>query len=236
MQHLSIEHPGIFMNFMAEDGITWDTVNLNEGESIPELRNYCALICMGGPIDVWEEDKYPWLAKEKGVIRQAILELKIPYLGICLGHQLLVDALGGKVLKMIKPEVGVLDIKLTPFGISDPLFSGLSNTYKGLQWHGAEVIEPFPNSTVLARSHACGVQAIRFGKFAYGLQYHVEITQKMVSEWSKVPTYQSSLEQAIGSDALKSIDAEVRHYITDLNRTARIIYDNFFNKIIPDHA
>ena len=92
-QHLDIEHPGIFLEFLKEDGVRWDTVELDEGEPIPPLNGYDALWVMGGPMDVWEEDLHPWLRMEKQAIREAVLERRMPYLGICLGHQLLADAL-----------------------------------------------------------------------------------------------------------------------------------------------
>jgi GMP synthase-like glutamine amidotransferase len=135
-QHIPVEHPGIFRDFMTKDGITWDTIELDEGDSIPELDNYDALIVMGGPMDVWEEDKHPWLITEKEAIRKAIVDFKLPYLGFCLGHQLMADALGGKVSKMPESEVGILNIELTGDGRNASIFSGLQ---KKSQKHHQEV-------------------------------------------------------------------------------------------------
>ena len=64
-QHIAIEHPGIFRDFLREDGIAWDTVELDMGAAIPELEDYAALIVMGGPMDVWQEREHPWLIAEK---------------------------------------------------------------------------------------------------------------------------------------------------------------------------
>ena len=94
LQHANDEHPGIFRKFLMEDGHTWEAVELDEGEDLPALDSYDALWVMGGPMDVWEEQKYPWLREEKKFIKTAVKEKGLPYFGICLGHQLLADALG----------------------------------------------------------------------------------------------------------------------------------------------
>ncbi len=91
-QHIAVEHPGVFRDFFAQDGIDWDAIELDEGETIPDLQGYDILMVMGGPMDVWEETAYPWLVEEKQAIR-AWIEAGRPFLGFCLGHQLLAAAL-----------------------------------------------------------------------------------------------------------------------------------------------
>ena len=186
-QHIAVEHPGIFRDFLGEDGIQWDTIELDTGAVIPAFDGYDALWVMGGPMDVWQEDEHPWLVTEKTVIREAVTHRGMPFLGVCLGHQLLADALGGRVAPMDKPEVGILDIELTAKGITDPLLAGLPPTGKCLQWHSTEVAEPPPGAEVLAHSPGCNVQALRVGRTAYSLQYHVELTATTVSEWGQSP-------------------------------------------------
>ena len=227
LQHIPVEHPGVFRDFLKEDGVDWDVVELDGGEPIPSLAGYDALWVMGGPMDVWEEERYPWLVDEKAVIREAVSARGMPFLGICLGHQLLADALGGAVAPMAQPEVGILDVELTPAGRSDPLLAGLPQGFKCLQWHDAEVVEPPPDATVLAGSSRCAVQALRVGENAYGLQYHVELTASTVSEWAQVSAYKQSLERVLGANALPRLDAEARLRMPAFNRDARRLYDNF---------
>jgi len=95
-QHIECEHPGMFRNYFAELGVEWDVVELDQGQPIPNLNPYDALWVMGGPMDVWDVEEHPWLIQEKEAIRLWVKELKRPYLGLCLGHQLLADALGGR--------------------------------------------------------------------------------------------------------------------------------------------
>ena len=91
-QHIAIEHPGIFRDFFRDDGVRWTAVELDQGEAIPDLTDFDALWVMGGPMDAWQEDAHPWLVPEKAAIRRAVTELNMPFLGVCLGHQLLADA------------------------------------------------------------------------------------------------------------------------------------------------
>ena len=231
-QHISVEHPGIFRNFMMRDTISWDTVELDQGESIPDLNDYDALIVMGGPMDVWEEDKYPWLIPEKESIRKAIIELKLPFLGFCLGHQLMAAALGGSVNKMSKPEVGILDIELTAQGQDAVLFSGLQKNIKTLQWHGAAVSKAPLKCSVLASSPACAIQALQYGNHAFSMQCHIELIDSTVSDWAQIPEYADSLEKTAGKNALKELNNAATKNMSDFNQSARIIYDNFVKRII----
>ncbi|MDE0200813.1 MAG: type 1 glutamine amidotransferase [Rhodospirillaceae bacterium] len=227
LQHIDIEHPGIFRDFMREDGVTWDAVELDDGERIPPLEGYDALISMGGPMDVFEEEEHPWLADEKVAIREAVAERDMPFLGVCLGHQLLADALGGRVETMPEPEVGIMTVELTEAGREDPLLAGLDQTVTCLQWHGCAVTVMPEGGVSLASSPLCAVQAFRIGRHAYGLQYHVELTPTTVSDWGDVPAYQDSLERALGPDGLAPFAAETARHMPAFNRNARILYDNF---------
>ncbi len=226
-QHIACEHPGILRDFLAQDGIAWDAVELDAGEAIPLLDGYDALWVMGGPMDVWEEDQHPWLIAEKRAIREAVLDRRMPYLGLCLGHQLLASALGGEVGKMAVPEVGILDIELTTAGVGDPLFAQLPRRLTALQWHGAEVKRLPPGSVVLAQSPLCGIQALRVGTHAYGLQCHIELLRNTIGDWAQVPAYACALDAALGTGAMQRLEQQAAQLMPNFNRDARQLYDNF---------
>jgi len=150
LQHINIEHPGIFLKFMKEDNISIDTIELDENEKIPSLGKYDAMIVMGGPMDTWQEKTFPWLKPEKAAIHKFVVVNKKPYLGLCLGAQLLSEAIGGKVRKMKTPEIGVLNVSIVD---DKSLFKGLNKDLKVLQWHSYEAYD-LPTNTNLALLNA----------------------------------------------------------------------------------
>ena len=111
LQHINIEDPGYIKDLMIADGVQLTTVELDEGQKIPEdLSKFDAMFCMGGPMDTWMEKDYPWLIEEKKAINEFVVFLKKPYLGFCLGCQLLGEVVGGKVVKSNIAEIGIMDV------------------------------------------------------------------------------------------------------------------------------
>lgn len=231
-QHVAVEHPGIFRDFLAADGIPWDAVELDAGAPIPSFGDYDALWVMGGPMDVWQEDEFPWLVPEKQAIRSWVDSGK-PFLGICLGHQLLADAMGGTVAAGTAPEVGVLPIALTDAGARDPLFDGLPAQGTCFQWHGAAVQRLPDEGVILAETDICPIQSIKVGARAYGLQFHVEITDATVPEWGCIPEYSGALDDVMGESALDRLSAETARHLPELNAAARTLYGNFMRIARP---
>lgn len=227
IKHVVVEGLGIFEKFISQAGIDTDTVELEKGDPFPDLENYQALWVMGGPMNVDDELDYPWLIEEKKLIQKAVENFKIPYIGVCLGAQLLAVALGGEVGPMPTPEVGLLPITLTQLGLDDSLMSGLSETLKVLQWHGQEVKKLPLGSKVLASSDHCHIQAFSAGKFAYGLQFHSEITDITVDDWIEIPEYRTDLESVLGSEGTRDLKQAVSLQLSTMNTHAKLLFDNF---------
>ena len=230
LQHIKIEDPGYIKDLMLKDGVNLTTIELDEGEKIPNnLEKFDAMFCMGGPMDTYMEDQFPWLIEEKEKIKEFVVNLKKPYLGFCLGCQLLGEALGGKVIKSKQPEIGIMNINFSENIKNDFLFSSFPNKIKSLQWHSYEVkgLEKNKNVTLLASSPITKYQIFKYKEHAYGIQFHIEIKKTTVHEWGCVPEYKSALEKQLGDDALKKFDIEAKKNMKNMNKYSEILYSNF---------
>jgi len=227
LQHLAVEHPGVFRDFLARDEYEYVPVELDEGQPIPSLEDYDALWVMGGPMDVWEEEAHPWLVAEKAVIRRAVLELGMPYLGFCLGHQLLAAALGGEVGLAAEAEVGIMPVERAEHAADSPFMHELPSRFDVMQWHSAEVRRLPQGARVLASSPRCAVQAMSVGGQAFSMQFHIEITPSTVPEWNAVPAYRTALEKSLGAEGAVGLQDEAGRRIAEFNALAELIYRNW---------
>lgn len=225
-QHLACETAGAFAALWAAEGHVMQVVALDEGDAIPALERFDLLAVMGGPMDVWQEDLHPWLIAEKAAIRTWVQDLRRPYFGICLGHQLLAVAMGGEARPMARPEVGLTEVAQTLAAATDPLFAGLPHRMTTLQWHGVEVTRLPPDAVVLAGNAACAVQAMRVGAHAWGVQYHLEILPSTVADWQAIPAYRAALHRAIGANGAARLEAEVALHLADFRAAAVTINTN----------
>ncbi len=230
-QHIACEHPGIFRQFFAEDGIEWDAVELDEGETIPDLEPYGILWVMGGAMDVWDVDEHPWLIDEKRAIRRWVRDLNRPFIGLCLGHQLLADALGGTCGPQVPSEIGIMDVELTKAGKTDPVFGALPHRHKCLQWHSVRVAQAPDDAVILAWSDACANQAMRIGERAWSMQYHTELDETTIPEWGAVPAYETALSRTHGDGALARLEADAIPHMADFAKTSRTLYEGFMRAI-----
>lgn len=226
LKHVDIEGPETLGDFFDHKGFESTILNIHEGDRLPDrLDGLEAVIGLGGPMNVDEEDLYAWLAPENTFI-QRIVDQEIPYLGLCLGSQLLAKACGAAVVKSPAEEIGFSNIQLTPVGKADPLFRGLNAHLNVFQWHG-DMFDVPQNGQLLAASDKCPHQAFRFGKNAYGLQFHVEITAKSIKEWAD--RYITDVELCSRRKQQMLDDYEATQSVFE--KEAQMIYNNFLQII-----
>ena len=226
LQHMDHDHAGRFLDYFAEDGILPEPVRLWEGEAIPNLAPYDLMVVLGGAQDSWQELDHPWLVAEKAAIREWVWDRAKPYIGVCLGHQLLCDALGGEVGMSGQGEVGVFEIELTADGREHPLLRGLGGRHKVMQWHLAEVIRAPQGAKVLASSDNTPVQSVAIDTHAIGLQFHCEFSAQSIAGWSSLPNYLSTLEKHLGTGAYRRLATEAYPLMPGMGAMTRRIYDN----------
>ena len=182
LQHVACETIGTVDGSLAERKLPFRYVRSFEGESVPrEMGDSPALIVMGGPMGVYEENRFPFLREELGLIESA-LRAGRPILGICLGSQLLAKALGAEVKKGPRKEIGWHRVRLSGAGRADAVFGGAPEEFTALHWHG-DIFDLPKGAALLASSEMTDRQAFRWGRNAYGILFHLEITEPMLREW-----------------------------------------------------
>ena len=182
LQHVPYEGLGTIYSHLALRNIEAEYIKLYKNDELPaDLAPYSCLIVMGGPMGVYDEDKYPFLIPEIKLIEKA-LEKDMPVLGICLGAQLMARAAGARVYPGEIKEIGWYGLSLTGEGLIDPLFNGLPEELTVFQWHGDTFDVP-SGATLLASSLSFPNQLLRIGEKGYALQFHLEVMEDMISAW-----------------------------------------------------
>ena len=212
----------MFSGMLTDRGITIETIELDGGGELPHWREADLVLAMGGPMSVHDEAEHPWLAEEKQWIAGAV-RAGVPYLGVCLGAQLLAASLGAPVQAGQAPEVGVLPVAATAAADGDPVLGMLGGQFPALQWHGDTFGIP-AGAVHLARSGAYPHQAFRWGETAYAVQFHVEVTSAMLAEWQHVPAYQKSAETALGASGFEILTAGFAAAQASMARSASLMF------------
>ena len=179
LQHSECETLGTISDSLAIRGCSPGYVRLFDGDPVPgSLEGTSGLIVMGGPMSVYEQNRYPFLGAELRLLEVCLSERR-PLLGICLGSQLLATALGGRVTKGHRKEIGWHPVRLTETGMIDPLWVGAPREFSAFHWHG-DVYEPPAGTTSLASSSLTACQGFRYRDNVYGLLFHLEVTAEVI--------------------------------------------------------
>jgi GMP synthase (glutamine-hydrolysing) len=229
LQHIACEPPGVFEDVLRERDAELYRVELDEGEPLPDWREFDAIVAMGGPMSVNDDAELPWLRDEKRLIGEAV-RAGAPFWGVCLGVQLLAASLGARVYPGPTPEVGLLSVELTLDGLLDPVFEGLPYEVLTLQWHGDTFDLPH-DAVRLAGSPAYPNQAFRVGK-AYGVQFHLEVSAEIAREWADVPEYIASLERTLGADGAPAFLSAIEENADEMRSAGRTLFERWLDRVV----
>ena len=231
IKHIEREGPGLFLQLAHETGMEVKEIDVYLGQLIPIPKESDIFLSLGGPMGIsdLENPNYPWLKDEIALIKE-ILDADIPFIGICLGAQLLAYASGGNVTPLLDSEtkvplaeLGWAPIQVTDKTMSQSLIKGMNKSFLSLHWHSDRILLP-SGAHIIASSVRCEEQIFRIGKFAYGLQCHLEILLEDLSRW--IEEDKEYIIQNLGIDGPKDISKQNETYclITQKQRLEIIWY------------
>ncbi len=214
---------GVFHDEALARGWELDAWLLPSGEPPPaDTLGYDAVISFGGAMHADQDSEHPWLQTEKELLRR-LLDSGVPTMGVCLGSQLLAESAGAKAERSPRPEIGWLDVEVTPEGLADPVIGGLPPIFEAFQWHSYR--SPLPPGAVRLAESPLALQAYRIGDRAWGIQFHAEVTEVDAVSWA--------VNYAVDEDAVQigvdpdTLSAQTLGRIGEWNRLGRGLCGRF---------
>lgn len=223
LQHVHFEGPANIVKWAKKKGHKLTGTHLYNYESLPEMNQFDWLIIMGGPMNIYEEEKYPWLKIEKEFIKKAVESNKV-VIGICLGAQLITDVLGGKVTKNLEGEIGWLPVNFNENAFKFPFFKNFQKTNTVFQWHNDTFSILAPDSVLIAGSEACSNQAFIYKDKVVGFQFHMESSEESIyslivncaDEMTEGKYMQSEKEIRLGMETLKTANYLMEEFLNSM--------------------
>jgi GMP synthase (glutamine-hydrolysing) len=217
IQNIGCEHLGNLSRLFESDGYNISLLNSQKDLIPTDLISYSGIVILGGPMSVY--DNYDYLKDQQKLIRKAV-DMKIPTLGICLGSQLIAEAMGGKVYPGNLKEIGWCDIEITENGSRD-IFNGITTLKnKVFQWHGDSF--QLPDSAIILAKSDTYIQAFRINT-AIGIQFHIEVNESMIEEWIKVYS-KEIIDLKLDKN---NIIPQQKQQIINLLLLCKLVYNNF---------
>lgn len=228
-RHAAAEGPGYFATVLEAQGIPWQLVRIDEGETLPNsVSGFGGMVLMGGPMSV--NDDLQWIPPLLDLIQEAVA-LDIPLLGHCLGGQLISKALGAVVTKNAVKEIGWGDVSVSNHDVARFWFGDVTG-FNGFHWHGETFSLP-EGAVHLLKSDYCYHQAYALGKHL-AFQCHIEMTVEMVKGWCEVGI--DELNQAPNSPAVQQPETMMRDLESNclnLNQVAEHVYMQWIRGLVP---
>ena len=224
LQHFHENPPGRVGNLLDKHAIPYDLIHVGQ-DSLPNPSAYSAIIVLGGTQHLYNKSLYPYTTHEEIYTHRAI-EDRVPYLGMCLGGQLLANTFKAPIRKLPKEHIGFLRIEFTEAGQKDPLYSGLPGYQQAFQWH--EDCFELPLGAVSLAYHEDGAnQAFRYLDSAYGLQYHIELTEAMLDLWLHDPSLKKEFIDEYGTERYEQVEREAVELYPTYASHAQTLVENF---------
>ena len=232
IRHIEIEGPGTFGAFLDENNIPYEIVDIYKDRgaalSLLNLESIRGVVILGGPMNVYEEEKYPFLSAEKDFIRRMVAE-GIPLMGICLGAQLIASVLGARVRKAPCEEIGWYEMPLEEAAKYDPLLKGFGTSINVFQWHGDTFDLP-QEAQLLAKNSGMN-QAFRFRDHVWGFQFHLEVDADMIKSW-----YDEYLKSSQDGSFHEKMLSEYLSFANEFEASAKNLYNRFLSVICVDRT
>ncbi len=227
LQHHPIENLGTIADALEGAALAWQYVRTFDGHPVPrDMKGAGGLIVMGGPMGVYESDRYPFLADEMRLIEAAIREHK-PVLGVCLGSQLIAATLGAKVAPGPRKEIGWYPVRLAAEAANDRLLGGIPREFVALHWHG-DVFDLPRGAVALASSDMTPLQGFRYAENVYGFLFHIESTEQQVHAMAR--EFADEVKQA-GADGARILE-QAEENIEALSEIADTIFSRWARPIL----